>query len=198
MTQLPLVGAQAPPEGRDPLDRDYTPDNLAARLASLLPWDRTIQRVLEPGAGGGAWLRAIPQHLSRSVTALDIDPGCASVQTGKAECADFMAWSQSMQHSLYYPGMWRYDRVIGNPPYSAALEHVERSLAISRQVAFLLRLAFLASGERAPFWDAHPCRKVWALSHRPSFRGGPVGQYDYAFFWWDQSYEGPTELEVLT
>ena len=65
-------------------------------------------------------------------------------------------------------------------------------------MAFLLRLAFLESAKRIPFWNEHPCRKVFVLSSRPSFTGD--GRHDsaaYGFFWWDKSYTGPTEMEVL-
>ena len=66
-----------------------------------------------------------------------------------------------------------------------------------RHVAFLLRLAIVASEGRRNFWEQHPPRQVIVLPQRPSYTGGGTDQYDYGFFWWDLEYDGPTEMRWL-
>jgi hypothetical protein len=90
------------------------------------------------------------------------------------------------------------DWIVGNPPYNQAEAHIRRALGLSGQVAFLLRLAMLESRARVDLWRKHPARKVWVLAERPSFTNGKTDSAAYGWFWWDQTWEGPTELEVVS
>ena len=57
-------------------------------------------------------------------------------------------------------------------------------------VAFLLRLGFLASVQRAEFWKQNPPTRVIVLSKRPSFTGdGKTDRSEYAFFVWEKGAE---------
>lgn len=58
--------------------------------------------------------------------------------------------------------------VITNPPFSLALEFAEKSVKVADTVAFLLRLGWLASAERADFHRRNPCDLI-ILPKRPSF-----------------------------
>ena len=165
---------------RDALDRYYTPDEVAGKLVRELP---ISGRVLEPHVGGGAFLRAMPSGVE--VTAGDIDP-LAPGLTNASRCyvGDFEAHRGS------------YDWVIGNPPYRHAEAHVRHALTLAPDVAFLLRLAFLESRRRRPFWDEHPPYHVWILSRRPSFTGGATDNSAYAWFWW--STRAPGSLPTMS
>lgn len=63
----------------------------------------------------------------------------------------------------------RYDLIITNPPFSLALEFLQKSLQEADTVVYLLRLNFLGSQERRAFWQANRPTHVLALSQRPCF-----------------------------
>jgi len=78
-----------------------------------------------------------------------------------------------------------YDLVVGNPPYGRALEFVRRGIELGRCVVYLLRLGFMASGDRAEFFSRHPPAAVWVVAHRPSFTAdGQCDSSDYGWFCW--------------
>ena len=189
MTQIGLPGVKQAVhsiDGRDPLDRYYTPGLLAWRLAALLPVAGTV---VEPNVGGGAFARGVRSAFGLPVHGVDIDAGAQ----GRADCHSF---TQGDWLTSTYTQPW--DWAIGNPPFHTAERHVRHSLTQARNVAYLLRLAFLESKERVPFWQEHPARKVWVLAERPSFTDGGTDSCAYGFFWWDRDHTGPTELEVLS
>jgi hypothetical protein len=185
-----LASAYRPDGVRDDLDRYYTPAALARFLVGLLPI--TIgSRVLEPSVGGGAFLRAVEEvAIEPDLRAIDIDPGAAGLRLAhRSWVGDFLT-HDDCTHGV--------DWVIGNPPYNEAEAHIRRALAVGRDVAFLLRLGILASAGRAPMWKQHPPRRVFVLAERPSFTGGGTDKYDYAWIWWDATWTGPTELDVVS
>ncbi len=93
------------------------------------------------------------------------------------------------------------DNIVTNPPYNAAEGFVHRGLANSRQkFALLLRLAFLEGGNRQrTIFEPNPPSRVWVFSERITFYpAGAVqkgsGTTAYAWFVWDKSAIGQTEL----
>ncbi len=62
-----------------------------------------------------------------------------------------------------------YDLIITNPPFSLAIEFLEKSLSEADSVFYLLRLNFLGSQKRKAFWNANPPTHVLVLSDRPCF-----------------------------
>lgn len=173
---------------RDPLDRYYTPDELAAELLRYIPITPGADlRVLEPSVGGGAWVRAIERDDawdSAEVHVCDIDPqapGLIHPRAVEAYGCGFLALCQDS----------RYDVILGNPPYRDAEAHVRWALDLAPQgvVAFLLRLSFLASMRRAKLWREHRLSRLVVLSSRPSFTGKGTDSSDYALFVWDRRPE---------
>ena len=182
---------------------DYsTPDDLAEVLVSLLDIGPGEQ-VMEPHVGGGAFVRAILRKRTNKefrlkVLGMDLNP----LAEGLALCdehvvGDFLTWNPAPAQ--------RPDRILGNPPFGpgkgVAEAHVRHALDIvpgSGGVGFLLRLSFLASAERAPFWRSFPAFRIWVLSERPSFTGGGTDATDYAFFLWCKGYRGSPKLDVLS
>lgn len=61
-----------------------------------------------------------------------------------------------------------FDGIITNPPFSLAFEFLQMALARARFVAFLLRLNFLGSEDRAWFWKQCP-PDLYILPNRPCF-----------------------------
>ena len=97
-----------------------------------------------------------------------------------------------------------FDNIITNPPYHSAEGFVREGVKLSRKkFALLLRLAFLEGANRARtiFTDTPPSR-VWVFSERITFypkginaKGG--GTTAYAWFVWDHSHAGDTQLRWL-
>lgn len=168
---------------RDALDRYYTPDDVARRCLELHTW--ISGEVLEPHVGGGAFVRALEPHRDARLTVGDMDPNAPGLELApRSYVGDF----------LEHRG--EYDWVIGNPPYKVAEAHVRHALHLADRVGFLLRLAFLESQRRRPFWNTHPPSGVWVLSRRPSFTGGSTDNSAYAWFVWERG-EYDTRLRWL-
>lgn len=182
-------------------DAYYTPDDLAAKLVYLLS-ARLLPgcRVLEPSAGGGAFVRALlPYERVCSIHALDVDPDAPALSmpgTNKnymTSCADFLNLPvRNFPH-------W----VIGNPPFEDAEKHVRHAMRLAKNgVAFLLRLAFLESVKREAFWGEHPCSDIVVLTKRPCFTGnGKTDSCAYGFFIRNTKYptpQGRTHLHILS
>jgi len=187
-------------------DAYYTPDDLAAKLVYLLS-ARLLPgcRVLEPSAGGGAFVRALwPYERVQGVYVRDVDPDAPALYMPaparwdyRTSCGDFLDlhWDGSMPR----PPHW----VIGNPPFEDAEKHVRHALRMSQHgVAFLLRLAFLESVKREAFWEEHPCSDIVVLTKRPCFTGnGKTDSCAYGFFIWNTKYptqQGRTHLHILS
>jgi hypothetical protein len=63
----------------------------------------------------------------------------------------------------------RADVILTNPPFSLALEFLQKSLAEAKTVGYLLRLNFLGSRKRRDFWNANKPTHCFVLSERPVF-----------------------------
>jgi hypothetical protein len=99
----------------------------------------------------------------------------------------------------------RHANIITNPPFHSAEGFVASGLkAAKRKFALLLRLAFLEGANRANtiFHNAPPAR-VWVFSERITFymkgaRAAGSGTTAYAWFVWDKTHTGRTELMWFT
>lgn len=179
----------APKATRKHLDQYYTPQPVAdALVAHYLTRFQKPRIVVEPSVGKGAWARALNEQAQpEKIIGVDLEPSpdcfCDKVIAG-----DF---------AQYDPCPENPDLIIGNPPFSHALQHVEHARTIVRRggrVALLLRLAFTESAARVHFWTGNKPRLVTVLAQRPSFTGGGVDQHAYGFFVWEDGYDGPSEI----
>jgi hypothetical protein len=132
---LPLPGVQAPPEIGDALDRCYTPERLADRIVEAAMYDLRGVRAtghpllfVEPSVGGGAFARAIRRKEPRAlIVGIDVDP----FATGGLDCDAVIV--DDLEHvtpgriaevlGIPREALW-IDAVLGNPPFSCALQHV--------------------------------------------------------------------------
>ena len=198
-------GAPPPPastssarDNRRALDAYYTPPALAlACVATICDLLEMGEEVLEPQAGGGAFVDALLQIPSLEVVACDLNPSAPGLDRG------FVAASIAGDAlSLAGPYPW----VIGNPPYGAEAEdQVRHALEISEMgCAFLLRSDWIARRLRDPSLRPSVC---YAISPRPSFGAlDPSGEIswpggtdatEYVWAIWLHGYEGPTVWEPL-
>ena len=171
-------------------DAYYTPDDVAAKCVGTIASRLRNVWAVEPSAGGGAFLRALAHHKIGG-TACDVDPSAAGLAMGGAT---FVGDFATMPRPDTMLPVW----VIGNPPYSHAMEHVEHALSLALPdggpaggVAFLLRLAFVESEARRAFWRKWPVTELHVLSRRPSFTGGKTDSCAYAFFIWHAGERQP-------
>lgn len=94
------------------------------------------------------------------------------------------------------------DNIITNPPYNCAEGFVARGVQQAKhKFALLLRLAFLEGANRAnTIFAKTPPSRVWVFSERITFYPSGVepkgsGTTAYAWFVWDKSAAGATELK---
>lgn len=156
--------------GTERREGDYypTPDELALRIVESVPLISDI-KILEPSAGSGAFVRACRE----------VWPGAhvTAVEPSSQHWPTLIGLGCTVgQHDLEtYARTWgkpEFDLIIGNPPYSLALEHIRLCLdmlAPGGRLVFLLRLAFLETAKRREFFVKHPPSRVTVLSERPSF-----------------------------
>jgi len=156
-------------------DIHYTPAWVTqlALTAGIFGRPRVGEVWLEPSAGRGAILRVVrSEHPALTLHAVEIEDHREEllVSASSATIGNFL-------------GMEPYEvsLVVGNPPFSRALEFIHHSLKFAPRVVFLLRLGFLESAERAS-WFRVCCPDVAVIPDRISFDGEGSDKSAYAWF----------------
>lgn len=148
---------------RDPDDFYATPRWCVEAILPHLG-DLTGKRVLEPGCGDGAIVRALPSHAA-SIVGVEMHEGraakAAALGRGIIHQTDYLAWAAEQPAGSF-------DVAIGNPPFALAMDFVQATLRIAKTTAFLLRLPWLASQGRADWMRTHT-PSVHVLPKRPEF-----------------------------
>lgn len=136
-----------------------TPQALAARVVALAGI-KDGDDVLEPSAGTGALLEAIPPTVANA-TAVEINPSlaarlCASELAGRVVTGDFLDATPEQ--------LGLFDQVIMNPPFkdAADIEHIKHAMRFLKPGGRLV--AICANGPRqqrelmqlAHYWEALP------------------------------------------
>ena len=152
--------------------------------------------VFDPCAGDGAILR-VAKELGREVWAKEIRPECESAL--QSICGRLVVIGDALRNPAFGQALVAEPAaVVTNPPYSLAREFIDVYTRRYRKAAFLLRLNFLGSQQRAHWWIANPPAKVLVLSRRPSFTGKGTDATEYAWFVWDGfTASGETRIEVV-
>lgn len=150
-------------------DAYYTKDVVAracvARLGNSLPM-RSLAgfRCWDPHAGGGAFVRALAA-VGAEVVASDV-----TMWPDDWKGARWMAGVDFLHTTPTFCPAPGADFIVGNPPFDDAERHIRHAIGTAKVgVAFLLRLAFLEGGNRAPFWADHPPTRVSVFVARPGF-----------------------------
>jgi hypothetical protein len=85
-----------------------------------------------------------------------------------------------------------YDIVITNPPFNIALDVIKKALSITQPMGFvvmLLRLNFLGSKQRKPFWEETMPERIYVHSKRMSFTDTTqTDSIEYAHFVWRKGF----------
>ena len=134
--------------------------------------------ILEPCAGTGKMTKVLRDRFPLAwIEANDIWDGSPIPYANKRYALDFLKMLK---------GDADYDLIFTNPPYSLAEEIITHALETwsKATVVMLLRLNFLGSQKRKPFWDKYPVSELYVLSKRPSFTGKGTDATEYAWFVW--------------
>ena len=127
----------------------------------------TAWSILDPSCGDGAILNVAHDrgHATRGIE-LNEERGMIARTCGRTGRV------VDMRDALSVDTWGAFDAVVMNPPFSLAMQFIERAIAEAKpqgaDVVALLRLAFLESEERAEFHRAFPS-DIFVLSRRPSF-----------------------------
>lgn len=172
-----------------PEDYFTTPSWCVRRLLEV--WSPPADGLwLEPSAGNGAIIRA--------VNAVRSDVRWLAVELREEERGDLtdIDWCRFEIANFLRDEPFRHQAdevtvVLGNPPYSYAMEFLLRARERFRnaEIVFLLRRAFTASEDRWDFMHTHMPDEL-QLPNRPSFTGeGGGDSADYAWMRWPVGWE---------
>ncbi len=142
-------------------------------------------KILEPSAGNGNIIKALnKQNIDCEIHAVEIreeEKSNLNKLSKKVFICDFLQ---------EYNNDEKYDVIIGNPPFSNAIDFTEKCLKMLKEdgkLIFLLRTSFLESKKRKEFWQKNPVSDLYVLSQRPSFTGKGTDATSYSWFIWDKS-----------
>lgn len=135
---------------------------------------------LEPACGDGAMSKVLVDH-GLDVISTDL----VYRGYGEQEPLDFLTFD---------PQGLRVRNVVTNPPYSLALDFVEKAFTIAdAKVCMFLKLAFLEGQERWRRLEGHYPDNVYAFTKRPQLtrEGKPMkngGMIAFAWYVWDYPF----------
>ena len=182
-----------------PTDPRITLDFLR-RAESVLPSGRWV----EPAVGDGAIVQAVetwrPGQQSWSVCDIRADAGGLGFVSGTGRAVTWTAqhdWTDILPNTDV-DAFTGADVYITNPPFAVAESFARRCFergGPAATVALLLRLNFLGSYERMPFWREYPKVDTYYIVPRPSFGVNKAGKKgtdscEYAFFVWGPKSTG--------
>lgn len=161
-------------------DKFYTPSYV---IQALLDHHKLIPPILEPAAGELAISQMIEKHINQKVVTNDIDKNMPT-DTHR----DFLECMFSVSLLDLYP------TIVTNPPFCLAQEFIEQARRLINpggDVIMLLKINFLGSTKRVPFWRDNPLYKIIIVTPRPPFKqGSGTDNCEYAWFIWRDGYYG--------
>lgn len=196
-------------DGRDPLDRYYTPEWATEELIKYLG-SRLFGSVWEPCCGADMIGRAVREHGPVShYLGTDVDPKATTIEMrrnddGVWEMENFDFSPVDFLNDVH-PGdlsltsLDTYDWIVSNPPYTipykngkaTAADFVEQALMYRCRVAMLLRLTWLEPTlDREELFRENPPTDVLILRRVQYLNSGSQNMCTSAWVIWDPAREG--------
>lgn len=178
-----MIGANV--DGTRERDDFYpTPPDLVWALLSVERFDAPIW---EPACGDGSLSRVLEVAGHRVFSSDLVDRGFGEPRR------DFL-W-EGMPEGCRH--------IITNPPFKLGEQFWDRACSLATgKVAFLCRLTWLESLQRAKLFERWPLARVWVIPWRPKFQRGRLATEDdgagmtgYAWYVHDKAHAGPANLQ---
>ena len=169
--------------GRKAFDYYPTPSWVTHLLLKHYP--PPTEWIVEPSAGDGAICRVLKKEMpEKKVYGIEIQKKFEDdlkFTTDEFVIGDFFEVSKDLRGKNF--------SIVANPPFSLAQKFIQACIdARAVYMAFLLRIDFLGSKERAAFHNANPLTQLIVLGKRPSFTGTGTDSYNYAWFVYDKRW----------
>ena len=168
-------------------DQFYTkPAVAAACITSLIDRYPGASEYLwvEPSAGAGAFLQAIPEHID--CVGIDIEPAAPNILK-----ADFLEWTYNSSKKCV---------VIGNPPFgrqsALAKAFIKRAATFAELIAFILPKSFVKPSMVRAFPMEFHCKHSVELEADSFTVNGESYDVPCVFQIWEKCLE-PRELEAV-
>lgn len=179
-----------PENGR--VENDYYATNPKAVEMLLTNYPFDASTILEPCVGEGHIVNAINNFFAnkREITGIDlVDRGYPNTIV-----ADFLTYKTDK----------KWEGIISNPPYSLAMEFIEKGMELledNGQMAMFLKIQFLEGAKRKEFFEKYPPKYIYVFRNRMATwnNGQPVDPKTgkkwattmcHAWFIWEKGYEG--------
>lgn len=151
------------------------------------------QRILDIGAGGGAWGRVARRRFpSAHITGVEVRSLGRPVAYDEWHVGDYRRFSPTSG----------YDLVMSNPPFKCATECLLRSfkhLNEGGQCLFLLPIYFLETPLRRELFRAYPLCRLDVFVERPRFSGFRCKTaFAAGIFTWQRDYCGEPRIGWIT
>lgn len=156
--------------------------------------------VIDPCCGAGVLSRAALRHGYQNILSWDIHDWGFDGQTRQI---DFLDPQILPENSIPESGRYHGFTVFMNPPFSKAVEFVEKSFELgARKIVCFQRFAWWESQKRRYFWEKYPPNRVYICGDRadcwrhdiPLDGRGSSSPTAHAWFVWEQGQPPGTQL----
>lgn len=182
-------------QSKDPLERYYTPwwvvrlcvDRVLPMVLGANP-----KSILEPCAGSGAFLMQLKNKFPQALIHANDIESFVYYDCDIGSCSDFLT------NKTFDLPLSKFSLVVGNPPFSRAVEFVNRALDIGAEnVVFLLRQTIEGSKERVEFWRTNKPAYIYSIPDRITFKGKGSDSAYHNFYVWKKGFKEETIFRFL-